>query len=443
MSFKINDIVEVEVSEISYQGLGVSRQRGYSIFVQGLFIGEKGLVRITKINSKIVFGIVEQLITTDNTNRLFFDNSAILKTGIVPFWGLTYNYQVWFKDWYLRKLVAWNLKLSEDVVKKLVPNDSETGNRNKISIPLVFEDNKLWKAGYIFQTRKKVILEKHPLIKPKTEEIINEIIGTINHFYKINNKEEDLKNIIKLTCRIGKKGKMIFILSIVNQHYFDSYEIINFIKSKNEIVQFWLENIRKQNSYLKNIFTKQDFMQEIGGLNFRLQPKSFFQTDIDGFYKIIEVAKHFFEKWNLDKLIEFHCGVGSLGMLISNKDTKITGIDIVPEAIQDAKYNAKKNKYKNTKYFTGDAFAIIKKQHISFSETIILLDPPRAGLDLDFVNYLIEKEAKRIIYISCDPRTLIRDLKIFKDNNYKIRFIQGFDLFPQTAHIETITIVEK
>ena len=314
---------------------------------------------------------------------------------------LNYENQLKFKEDKLKNIL---LKYSNlNVSPKVIKSDNEFYYRNKISLKI--NDNK-W--GYYKENTHNHIEINHCMI---SKESINKILKSKNLF-NIKNGE--------ITIRSNYNDEIL-----INIETDSKYEIdINKLKKDNKIAGIIAND--------EVIYNQDFFFEKIDEYLFKVNYKSFFQVNFNILDKVFELIK----QKEYQNIIDLYCGVGTLGIPI--KKEKLYGIEITP-SINDAVYNCRLNKQKNNSYILGDSSKI---KEIEDDIDLIVVDPPRKGINNKTLDHIIAKKASNIIYMSCDPITLSRDLNMLKEH-YEIKNVYLFDMFPQTYHVETVVFMER
>jgi 23S rRNA (uracil1939-C5)-methyltransferase len=194
----------------------------------------------------------------------------------------------------------------------------------------------------------------------------------------------------------------------------------------------------------KKIFGKDKIIDYIGEFKFTISPNSFFQTNRDQAYVLYEKAKDYLDLKNTDVILDLYCGIGSISIYIANEVKRVYGVEVAEESIKDARTNARLNKINNIEFTTGKAeetLPFLIERGIEANKVIV--DPPRKGCDKKVLDAIVKINPEKIVYVSCNPTTLARDLKILVENGYKVVEVQPIDMFPHTAHIESVTLLEK
>ena len=194
-----------------------------------------------------------------------------------------------------------------------------------------------------------------------------------------------------------------------------------------------------------NVYFGQDhIIEEMEGLLFKVGPKSFYQTNTEQAHELYKVAREFAQLSGNELVYDLYTGTGTIANFVAKQARQVIGIEYVPEAIEDAKVNAKINKIENTHFFAGDMKDILNDAFVEKygRPDVIITDPPRAGMHEDVVNVILNAEPKRIVYVSCNPATQARDLQLL-DVKYRVTKVQPVDMFPHTQHVENVVLLEQ
>ena len=191
----------------------------------------------------------------------------------------------------------------------------------------------------------------------------------------------------------------------------------------------------------KVLYGQRTIKDKIGELEFNISARSFFQVNTEQAEKLYQTVLNFADLNGHEIVIDAFCGTGTITLFLARHVRRVYGIEIVSSAIADAKLNARINNVRNAEFIIGDATIILPKLNVQ--PDVIVLDPPRAGCDEKFLLTIARLQPEKIIYVSCNPATLARDLKILSDNSYNIKKIQPVDMFPFTSHVESVTLLTK
>lgn len=256
--------------------------------------------------------------------------------------------------------------------------------------------------------------------------------GCIRHiFVRTNKNGEVLVCVVSRTEKINKIEKLIELLK---NSSLDIVGIVLNINSKNT-------NVIMSSKYI-TLFGQNFIFDEVCDIKYKLDVASFFQVNRAQAEILYNTAIDFAKIQKDDVVADIYCGVGSISLIAAKHAKCVTGVEIVPQAIENAKHNAKINNIKNVEFICSSAEdASVKFIEHNFKPNIIFVDPPRKGLDKTTLSSIIKMEPSKIVYVSCDPATLARDLHIFYENNYSIKRAKAVDMFPRTPHIETVCLL--
>lgn len=395
-----NTVDSYKIESLDHQGRGITYSNGKVIFVENALPTEEVLIKVLEDKKKYSNAIVTKY-NSYSKERIDVECPYYDICGGCNISHLNYENQLKFKEDKLKNIL---LKYSNlNVSPKVIKSDNEFYYRNKISLKI--NDNK-W--GYYKENTHNHIEINHCMI---SKESINKILKSKNLF-NIKNGE--------ITIRSNYNDEIL-----INIETDSKYEIdINKLKKDNKIAGIIAND--------EVIYNQDFFFEKIDEYLFKVNYKSFFQVNFNILDKVFELIK----QKEYQNIIDLYCGVGTLGIPI--KKEKLYGIEITP-SINDAVYNCRLNKQKNNSYILGDSSKI---KEIEDDIDLIVVDPPRKGIDNKTLDHIIAKKASNIIYMSCDPITLSRDLNMLKEH-YEIKNVYLFDMFPQTYHIETVIFMER
>ena len=440
----------VDIIDNGYEGEGIAKIEDFTIFINGAIKNEKCGILIVKVNKSYAFGKLLEVINK-SPNRIASDCKTYKRCGGCSLRHIKYEETLNIKKHIVQNLVDKSL-VTKIQVKDVIGMEKPIYYRNKLQYPVGRDKNGLPVMGVFANRAHEIIPVENCLIQnPAAEKVAKEIF----RFIKENNisvyDENSRKGLIRhIVVKIGLKTKEIMCIIVSNNEKIEKEdELIETIKGKFPQVKTIIKNINNKNTNVilgdKNIILYGDgyIYDKLGDFTFKISPMSFYQTNpiqTEILYnKAIEFAK-------LDKddiLCDLYCGIGTIGIFASNKVKKVYGIEIVEEAVGAAKENAKINNVNNIEFMVGDvekAFKVLIDEKKIIPNAVIV-DPPRRGLDNTTINKLNELELKKLVYISCNPATMVRDLKMLEEK-YDIKEIQPIDMFPYTSHVECVAMIE-
>ncbi|UUM19770.1 MULTISPECIES: 23S rRNA (uracil(1939)-C(5))-methyltransferase RlmD [unclassified Mycoplasma] len=423
---------QVKCIELSYQGYGVVLYNQKRIFVPDLFPNEQAIIKIEKLHSNYGYGVVETLI-----KRSIHRNKNQISTNSASLINLQYHAQLKWKDQYLRNLLVKNLNINSQVIQDIVPSNLPFNYRNKVRYALKAHNQKVFYAEYINKSNTLVQVSDFSLNLKSLNYILMYVLEKINFVFQ--SKINKLKLIDEIMFRVNENNQAQILFSL-HSDYDLPIKLINLLKENSFIIDLC---VKKKNKIF-TIFNKQDFTMNLLDKKFTLKSVNFFQVNLSVFEKILNTIKaKIVNQQDADILIDAYCGVGVFSQILSSHYQQLIGIEINPSSIERAKQNALLNKVNNAHYYAGKVESVIEQKPISANNSTLIIDPPRLGLDIKVIEWISKQNLSNVIYLSCDPRTLTRDLKEFIKNQYKIEQIIPFDMFPNTHHIETLVFLTK
>ncbi len=442
---KIGDVLNnIDAIDYSSEGLAIAKFETYTLFIESLLKGEVGDVKITYLKGKDIAFAKTVKIHKLSPFRISSLCSIHTACGGCSFQTLDYREELKFKKEKVR-----------DVFKKFAHMDIEVKDvnaspsvyeyRNKIEIPLSKDlRNNLILGGLYRKNSHKVIPFSHCNIsKPCLEKVLFASIEVFNKYHLSTYEEKTHKGLLRhLVIRCNKDDEVMLTIVTSEKSLPHKDEIINELISKDLKIKSIILNV---NDEITNVILgKKEFLlygepyilENILGLNFKVSSKSFLQINHDQCENLYKKAIDLVNLTKDDVVLDAYSGIGTIGLCLAKHVKCVHGVEIVKEAIEDAKENMKLNSIKNAYYEVGDAGKyLLTHKNIKFD--VMFVDPPRKGLSLDFINAIKESLPKKIIYISCHPATLARDVELLKDF-YEVKEVIPFDMFPRTSHVETI-----
>ncbi|KOY72603.1 RNA methyltransferase, TrmA family protein [Apilactobacillus kunkeei DSM 12361 = ATCC 700308] len=445
-----NEEYEVDIIDLTYQGLGVAKIEDYPLFIEDTLPGEKALIKVIKVNQNFGFAKLEKLLTK-SPDRVENIDKNYTRTGIAPLQHLKYDAQLEFKQHQIQELFD---KSKMDVeVLPTIGMDNPTHYRNKAQIPVRSINGKLQTGFFRKHSHDLVTIEDFYIQDPEIDKAIV-VVRDILRKYHIEPYNETKHNgvIRNIMVRRGHYTNEMMIGLITRTKKIPMVDIIvREIKEALPEVTSIMQNINLSdgNGLLGKstvcLDGKKYIEDKLLGLKFAISLNSFYQVNPEQTEKLYSLA---IEKAQLDgtqTVIDAYCGIGTISLAVAEHAKKVYGVEIVKEAIEDAKINAQKNHINNTTFVAGSAEEQMEKwQAQGLKPDVIMVDPPRKGLASSFIDSAAQVAPKKIVYVSCNPSTLVRDARRLAEYGYEItQPVQPVDQFPQTVHVESVTVFEK
>ena len=444
---KKNEEYIVEIIDNGFQGEGIAKIDGMAIFIPGGIKGEKIKIKILKVTSKIAYGKIIDIIEQAECRIDDVDCKTFSRCGGCMLRHVDYDATLEMKkeavETTLRKALGREIKVNE-----VLKMDNPYNYRNKLQYPVGIDNNGNPVMG-VFAERTHLII---PTTECKIQDSLSQkIANDIFKFIVENNiKVYDEKNLTgsirHIVIRIGKRTNEAMVTIVSNTKKFEKEnELVKYITSKYQEIKTIIKNINSQNTNVilgreNEVLYGDGFIYDyLGEFKFKISPMSFYQVNPIQTEKLYSKAIEYAELSGNETVFDLYCGIGTIGIFASKNVKRLYGIETVSEAIEDAWQNAKANNLENAEFFVGDVEKtlpeFIKERNIN--PDVVFLDPPRKGCDKTALDTLLQIEPKKIVYVSCNPATLARDLKILEEK-YEIKGISICDMFPFTHHAEAI-----
>lgn len=438
-----------------YEGEGIAKiDNKYPIFIEGALKGEKVKVRIVKVNKNFAYGKLMEVLEASE-ERVNPPCAIYKRCGGCKLQHASYKAQLDFKWDRVKDCVSKIGKLDPSIVKYPLGMENPWRYRNKVQLPIGLINGEV-KIGFFAPRSHDIIDMESCLIQDeigdKVVKLTREWIEKFNiRPYNVDG-EYDEKGIVRhIMIRRGFTTNEVMIVLVTNGEN---------LPHKEEFVDLMVKNIPGIKSVIQNINSKktnvilglesktlwgEDTISDyIGDFRFNISPLSFFQVNPIQTEVLYGKALEYANLTGNEEVFDAYCGTGTITLFLSQKAKKVYGVEIIPQAIDNAWINAKENKVENVEFFVGESEVVIPDLiNKGVKADVVVVDPPRKGCDKKLLDAITNINAKKIVYVSCDPSTLGRDLKVLEENGYKTLEVQPVDMFPNTAHIENVALLIK
>lgn len=457
---KKNDEISLYIEDIGINGEGIGHFNKMTYFVQGAIPGDLITAGVTKVKKNISYA---RVISIDKPSPFRVKPECIVakKCGGCQLQELSYKKQV---EWKYKKVRDDLIRIggfSEDfvdtVMKPVVEMDRPYRYRNKAQFPVGEKDGHVIMGFYATHSHRIVPINDCILGSPLNEKV-TEIVKSYMEKYKVlAYNEETGKGIIRhILTRYGYSTKELMVCLIINtDNIVHKEELIKELKDNiEEVVSICININKKRNNVIlgdktKVIYGKEKITDKIGDVKFLISCESFFQVNPFQTEKLYKKALSYANLTGNEVVWDLYCGIGTISLFLAKKAKKVYGIEIVDRAVKDARDNAILNNIDNAEFFSGKAEEILPafyekhKGEKSAKPDVIVVDPPRKGLDIKCIDTMILMKPERIVYVSCNPSTLARDLKIICENGYELKAVTPVDQFAMTVHVECIALIQR
>lgn len=438
-----------------YEGEGIAKiDNKYPIFIEGALKGEKVKVRIVKVNKNFAYGKLMEVLEASE-ERVNPPCAIYKRCGGCKLQHASYNAQLDFKWDRVKDCVSKIGKLDPSIVKYPLGMEEPWRYRNKVQLPIGLINGEV-KIGFFAPRSHDIIDMESCLIQDeigdKVVKLTREWIEKFNiRPYNVDG-EYDEKGIVRhIMIRRGFTTNEVMVVLVTNGEK---------LPYKEEFVDLMVKNIPGIKSIIQNINSKktnvilglesktlwgEDTVSDyIGDFRFNISPLSFFQVNPIQTEVLYGKALEYANLTGNEEVFDAYCGTGTITLFLSQKAKKVYGVEIIPQAMDNAWINAKENKVENVEFFVGESEVVIPDLiNKGVKADVVVVDPPRKGCDKKLLDAITHIDAKKIVYVSCDPSTLGRDLKVLEENGYKTLEVQPVDMFPNTAHIENVALLIK
>ena len=440
---------EAVVTDYTAEGQGVAHVEGCAVFVPNAIAGEKYIIRIEKAAKTWAAGKIEESLEK-SPHRVQRECPISASCGGCDFWHMDYEEETRLKAERVRQCLN---RIGGESLTEMPILSAPTCKdyRNKAQYPVASQKGRVY-AGFFKAGTHQVVENARCLILPdETEQVRNIVIDYVNH-YRISAYDETThKGLLRhIYVRRGAVSGQVLVCLAVNGRKLPHIEaLIEKLKAVEGFTTLVLSvNTQKTNVVLGDeeivLYGKGSIEDTLCGLTFRLSARSFYQINHHQAKRLYESAIQQAEITEKDLVLDLYCGVGTITLCMAKAAGKVIGVEVVEQAVADAKENAKRNGIENVEFFCGDAGkAALELEKQGIRPDVIVVDPPRKGLNSDTIEALSKMSPRRIVYVSCDPATLARDVALLKERGYVLKNAQAADLFPRCSHVESIVCLTK
>lgn len=446
-----NQTYTVTIDDLTHEGLGVAHIERFPIFIENALPDEEVEILIVKTGKKFAYGKVLQRLK-ESTNRMPVKDMDLLRSGIAPLSHMQYEYQLSFKEEQVKRVMNKIAHMPEVPVFETIGMEEPYAYRNKAQIPVRKVNDQLATGFYRKNSHELLPIKDYFIQDPEIDKAILVVRDILQRFkIKPYNEEENTGFLRHIIIRRGHYShEMMVILVTRTEKFFQGSRIAEVIQSELPEVVSVMQNVNSEKTNV--IMGKEDILlsgketieDQLLGKTYRISPQSFYQVNTKQAEKLYKTAIDYAQLKDTDIVIDAYCGIGTIGLSFAEKVKHVYGVEVVPQAIEDAQYNAQTNGVDNVTYQIGKAEKVMKQwEQLGIKPNVIFVDPPRKGLAEEFIQTSAELNPDRIVYISCNPATLARDLERFGELGYQSQKVQPVDLFPQTYHIEAVVLLTK
>ena len=457
MNIAKNKEYEITIEDMTLSGEGVGRIDGYALFVKDAIPGDKIIARVIKVKKNYGFGRLMKIIEL-SPDRVAAPCPAARACGGCTLMAMSYEKQLEFKTNLIRNNLAHIGGITDISVPPVIGMENPYRYRNKAQFPVGTDKNGCIVTGFYAGRTHSIIPCDDCLIGDSANASI--LAKIKEYMLKFNVKPYDEVShtglIRHILIRVGFATKQVMVCIVINGRRLpNESELVKFLKNLE------LPDDRKISSILLNFNTTDTnvilgndcrllwgtpYIEDyIGDVKYRISAQSFYQVNPAQTKVLYDLALQYAGLTGNETVWDLYCGIGTISLFLAQKAKRVYGVEIVPQAIEDAKTNASINGITNAEFYVGKAEEVLPEQYEKngIYADVIVVDPPRKGCDTAVLETMVKMAPKRIVYVSCDSATLARDLKYLRENGYEVRRVQGVDQFAMTGHVETVCLLSK
>lgn len=453
---KKNEKIILTIEDIGVNGEGIGKVDGYTLFVKDAIIGDTVEAVVTK--PKKNYGYAKMLkVIEPSVHRVEAKCPVARQCGGCQIQELSYEAQLTFKTKKVRgnleRIGGFASELLDEVMEPICGMEMPFYYRNKAQFPMgTDKEGRVVTGFYAGRTHQIIPNTECALGVPVNREILEVIVDFMNAYQVPAYEEETGRGLVRhILIRYGFTTKEIMVCLVINGDKIPYADKLVDKLTQIEGMTSITYSVNKENTNVImgkdiGVLWGQGYITDyIGDVKYQISPLSFFQVNPVQTEKLYGLALEYAGLKGEETVWDLYCGIGTISLFLAQNAKKVYGVEIVPEAIEDARNNAEINNIKNVEFFVGKAEEVLPEQyekHQVYAD-VIVVDPPRKGCDEALLQTMVDMKPERIVYVSCDSATLARDLKYLCENGYELVKVRPVDQFPMTVHVETVALLEK
>lgn len=452
MDFKKNDIVTVTIEDMGKDGEGIGKVDGFTLFIKDAVIGDVVEAKLMKVKKNYGYARLMKIVTP-SADRVEPKCPVYRQCGGCQIQALDYQAQLKFKE----RKVRGNLEriggFTDIPLEPIMGMEEPYHYRNKAQFPVGMDKNGEIVTGfYAGRTHDIIPNTKCYLGSEGNEEILQVVLDYMKTYNVSAYDEAKGKGLVRhILIRTGfTSGEIMVCLVINGKKLPKSEKLVEALKKIQGMTSITFNvNEKRTNVILgeeiKLLWGRTYIQDNIGDITYRISPLSFYQVNPVQTKKLYETALEYADLKGEETVWDLYCGIGTISLFLAQRAKQVYGVEIVPQAIEDARENAVLNHIENAKFYVGKAEEVLPELYDQegIYADVIVVDPPRKGCDEKCLETIVKMQPKRVVYVSCDSATLARDLRYLCDRGYEVKRVRGCDMFPMTGHVETVVLMTR
>ena len=449
---KKNEMVRVRIEDMGHDGAGIGRVDGYALFVKDALIGDLAEVKVMKAKKNYAYARLMRIVEP-SPFRVEPRCPVSRQCGGCQLQAMDYEQQLLFKQ----RKVENNLKriggFENLCVQPVLGMEEPFRYRNKAQFPIGTDKEGHPVAGFYAGRTHSIISCMDCLLgHPVNEQILDAVLNYMERFQVPAYDEQTGKGLVRhVLVRVGFSTKELMVCLVLNGRKLPKQEILVEELTKIEGMTGITINVNTERSNvilgreLIPVWGQTYITDYIGDLAYQISPLSFYQVNPAQTRKLYETALSYAGLTGKETVWDLYCGIGTISLFLARKAKKVYGVEIIPQAIEDARKNAARNGITNAEFFVGKSEEILPEYYRKNGgyADVIVVDPPRKGCEEALLETIVKMQPARVVYVSCDSATLARDLKYLCGNGFRVEKVQPVDMFGQTVHVETVCLLSK
>ena len=461
--FKKNDILTVEITDMGVDGEGIGKVDGFTLFVKDALIGDVAEVKVMKAKKQYGYARLMKLLTP-SPDRVEPVCSVARTCGGCQIQALSYSKQLEFKKNKVRgnliRIGGFPEAFIDEIMEPIAGMEEPFHYRNKAQYPVGTDKEGNLIAGFYAGRTHQIIPNLDCALGAEINQVVLEkILAFMNQHKLTAYNEETHKGLVRhILIRVGFTTKEIMVCLVINGKKLPYSEKLAEVLAEIPGMTSITFSINEENTnvimgkQIQPVWGQTYITDYIGNVKYQISPLSFYQVNPVQTEVLYGQALEYAGLTGNETVWDVYCGIGTISLFLAQKAKKVYGVEIVPQAIEDARRNAEINGIQNAEFFVGKAEEVLPMYYAEYAKEhpgesahadVIMVDPPRKGCEESVLTTMVNMQPERIVYVSCDSATLARDLKYLCGNGYELRKVRAVDMFPHTGHVETVCLLSK
>ncbi|WP_153731619.1 23S rRNA (uracil(1939)-C(5))-methyltransferase RlmD [Sporosarcina obsidiansis] len=452
MSFAVNknEQLQVKIEDLTHDGAGVAKVDGYALFIQGALPGETVTVHVLKTLKKYGFAKLLEIVEP-SPERVIPPCHVFPTCGGCQLQHISYEAQLKQKQKSVRDVMDRIAKLPDVPVHEVKGMDDPWRYRNKSQIPFDTEHDRVITGFYKSRTHQIVDTDICLIQTTEADELMTMLKRKIQQLgIETYNEKTNTGMLRHVIVRKARQTNQVMVVLVTRHKKFPQKQaVVELIQQEIPNVTSIMQNINTANTNVImgnetiNLYGADVIIDRIGDIEFEISARSFYQVNPQQTEVLYQQALDYAGLTGSEIVIDAYCGIGTISLFLAKQAKEVYGVEIVPQAIQDAKRNAEVNGITNTHFEAGAAEEVIPKWYAKGKQfDVLMVDPPRKGCDEKLLDTILQYKPAKVVYVSCNPGTLARDLRILEDGGYRTKEVQPVDMFPHSSHVECVCYLE-